>query len=117
MKYKHNGEWKELKIKPFDSLPIDSIIEYNGDTIPEGYQEVGEMSGSNSNGSWIKFADGTMICYGFKNIGGTTTGGNVDGSLYYVDIGLLHSFPQEFIDIPNVKINVYTNTGQTYHSI
>ena len=24
-------------------------------------------SGSNENGSWVKFADGTMICYGSKN--------------------------------------------------
>jgi len=27
----------------------------------------GEVSGSNSNGSWIKYGDGTMVQWGFKN--------------------------------------------------
>ena len=34
-------------------------------------------SGSNANGSYIKFADGTMICYGVKNVTTPTTGSTV----------------------------------------
>ena len=37
-------------------------------------------SGSNANGSYVKFGDGTLICY--RNLGGTTSGsGNIDASI------------------------------------
>lgn len=38
---KETGEYKELRIKPGgDTLPIGTIVEYDGDTVPEGYEEV-----------------------------------------------------------------------------
>ncbi len=70
-------------------LPVKSIAE----------------SGSNENGEWIKFADGTMICWGVRRINGITTsiasGGNIPktGTLTRFD------FPVTFISPPNVSIN------------
>lgn len=54
-------------------------------------------SGSNNNGSWIKFADGTMICYGSFDL-------YLDnfvawGSLYSQDYENPHNFPQTFASI------------------
>ena len=46
-------------------------------------------SGSNANGSYIKFADGTMICYGVKNVTTPTTGSTVLAAVL---------LPQSFID-------------------
>lgn len=59
-------------------------------------------SGSNSNGSWIKFADGTMICT-------KTISGSVDvtirwGVLYESIAINLGDFPEEFIEIPKIYI-------------
>nr|DAP38414.1 MAG TPA: nucleoid-associated protein [Caudoviricetes sp.] len=47
-----------------DTLPIGAIVEYDGTTVPTGYEEISETSGSNANGNWIKLADGTIIEYG-----------------------------------------------------
>lgn len=35
-----NGELKELVIKANDSIPQNAIIEYDGDVVPEGYEQV-----------------------------------------------------------------------------
>ena len=34
------GELKELVIKANDSIPANSVIEYEGDVVPEGYEKV-----------------------------------------------------------------------------
>lgn len=44
MKYNDNGAWKELNVKVSDTLPIGSIVEYDGDTVPIGYEEVNSYS-------------------------------------------------------------------------
>ena len=46
-------------------------------------------SGSNANGSYLKFADGTLICYGVKNVTTPTTGSTVLAAVL---------LPQSFID-------------------
>ena len=48
---------------------------------PLAYLENGiTESGSNANGSYLKFGDGTLICY--RNLGGTTSGsGDIDASI------------------------------------
>lgn len=77
-------------------------------------------SGSNENGNWIKFADGTMVCYGnvsltipiataispiggYRNTGGTNT----------------KVFPQPFYEIPivNTQVVLYTATQSYAHNI
>ena len=61
-------------------------------------------SGSNDNGNWIKFADGTMICYGDKNLSPITVDvawGSMYESANKYDLG---SFPQEFKAVPSLSI-------------
>ena len=63
LKYYQNEKWNDTNITG-DTLPIGAIVEYDGTTVPTGYEEISEMSGSNANGNWIKLADGTIIEYG-----------------------------------------------------
>ena len=89
-----------------DTLPIGAITEFDGVAIPEGYEEVSEMSGSNANGSWIKFADGTMICtkkVKFTNVVINTVWGSVYETARKLNFG---DYAQEFIEIPNVSITL-----------
>ena len=45
IKYKDDeGNFKEIKIKTKDSLPIGTIVDYDGDTVPDGYEEVEDSS-------------------------------------------------------------------------
>lgn len=61
-------------------------------------------SGSNSNGSWIKWADGTMICYKKQNFGNQFFN-NKWGTLYETQKLSLGDFPISFIgDYPDVYI-------------
>ena len=44
MKYKYNNEWKEMNVKVSDTLPIGSVVEYDGETIPAGWEEISSYS-------------------------------------------------------------------------
>ena len=99
-----------IKSSGGDTLPIGAIVEYDGDTIPNGYEKVGEMSGSNSNGSWIKFADGTMIVTQQK-----VANANIvvaDGNIFRGNLGSLPDFPVEFKEPPIVSLSL-TNAFKT----
>ena len=63
-------------------------------------------SGSNTNGNYIKFSDGTMICYGRvnKNSGAWTAW----GSIYDASISNVATFAKSFVSTPSVSI-VNTN--------
>ena len=68
-------------------------------------------SGSNENGNWIKYADGTMICTAtkvFENIDVNTSWGN----LYETAELTLGNFPQQFISTPTgINCIMITNTN------
>lgn len=83
-----------------------------------GKKEVAVIeTGNNTNGYYVKYANGVMICWGKHNIGGVTTGGNQDGSLYYVDIGIKRTYAQEFITKPNLQLIPYTKETATRRHI
>lgn len=42
MKYNDNGEIKNIIIKSGDTLPIGTEVEFDGETIPDGWEEVEE---------------------------------------------------------------------------
>ena len=62
-------------------------------------------SGSNDNGSWIKYSDGNMICRkttGEINVSITTPW----GSLYEGNVSL-GNFPAEFIETPTISVTPF----------
>lgn len=92
-----------------DTLPIGAIVEYNGTTVPQGYEKVSDgsiiESGSNDNGNWIKYSDGTMMCtnrYFIQTEGNTTT---QSGALYVSNEITGKSFPVSFTSRPEIFFN------------
>lgn len=37
MKYKLNGQWVDVSIKPLDSMPVGTMVDYTGSDIPTGW--------------------------------------------------------------------------------
>lgn len=66
-------------------------------------------SGSNENGSWTKWADGTMICA--KTVEGTTSFATAWGTLYESDEISLGNYPVKFSENPKVAITNHRYTG------
>lgn len=66
-------------------------------------------SGSNDNGSYVKYADGTMICRAKKNIVTGTWGAT--GSMYYYDFSEPISFPEEFLDEDTLSVEISSNNS------
>jgi len=64
-------------------------------------------SGSNANGSYIKFSNGTMICYNKLNLTNITFAES--GNLYACDYTTAIPFPIQFIDTPIVTINTQSS--------
>lgn len=66
-------------------------------------------SGSNSNGSWIQFADGTMICHHRVNFNTTLDIQAFGGYVRYVG---QWTYPKAFIGMPCVQTTVL-NSGNS----
>ena len=71
-------------------------------------------SGSNANGSYIKFSDGTMICFAevVRNIKFSQV-----GSVYTAETIVKVPYPQEFIETPKVIINTESANDYSYCAI
>ena len=40
MKYNDNGTYKDIYVKAFDTLPVGTEVDYDGNTVPDGWEEV-----------------------------------------------------------------------------
>ena len=40
MKYNDNGEYKDIYVKAFDTLPVGTEVDYDGSVVPSGWTEV-----------------------------------------------------------------------------
>ena len=69
-------------------------------------------SGSNANGNWTKWADGTMFVD--KIVSGTTDITTAWGNLYVSAKMNLGDVPVSFIEIPTVVVSPQTQTGTQY---
>jgi len=58
---------------------------------------IASESGNNSNGEYVKFADGTMMCWGTINIGAVSSKSIADGTA---------TFPIAFISSPFVTAEI-----------
>ena len=43
MKYNDNGEYKDIYVKTFDTLPVGAEVDYDGSVVPDGWTEVDEV--------------------------------------------------------------------------
>lgn len=74
------------------------------------HKDYGITSGSNENGHWIKYADGTMICTttkSFDNVEFKST----QGALYFCQALSFGKTPQNFISIDSAFINITSGWG------
>lgn len=85
----------------------NSLIDAKDYTDTKGITE----SGSNANGSYIKYDDGTMICYIYKGFNLNITK-QFEG-VYYENSGDI-LFPQEFISTPIINITARGLAGGGY---
>ena len=60
-------------------------------------------SGSNTNGSYIKFSDGTMICRKYINFGQKAIS-NEWGSFYESEKMTIGNYPEPFIEVPQIFV-------------
>ncbi|WP_244858229.1 hypothetical protein [Pseudomonas sp. PP3] len=66
--------------------------------------------GSNANGEWTKYADGTMICRGFKDLGSQAIITPV-GSLFYVGPFNGIVFPQTYVGLVETHVDIISSGG------
>lgn len=65
-------------------------------------------SGSNSNGSYVKYADGTMECWGISP--NAQTANTAGGSVFH-SIAVGFTFAVAFVNIPSIVISAITSGG------
>lgn len=93
---------------PNTTTPVDADnLNDLQDNVEEAINEIVE-SNSNINGNYIKYVDGTMICY--KTVIANVTMDTAWGSLYEGNI-VLGDWAEEFIDVPNVQTTNVSTVG------
>ena len=81
------------------------------------YKEYGYKKGSNSNGSWIKYDDGTLICYKKISVSATFSSSQKWGSMWESNALDLGDYPYSFIEIPILNITNASTSGGFYECI
>ena len=102
----------EFKDLPDTTTPLNATnlntLQDNVETAINGILE----SGSNANGSYIKFSDGTMVCYStqlFSNVNCSTAWGNIYSNSN--DKRNFNNFPVSFVDEPIVTMRLATGNA------
>ena len=91
--------WNEMQIEEGTSM-----------TSYKNYAGVIVESGSNDNGSWIKYSDGTMICR--KSVSFTDVAINNPWGQFFISNDIeCGEFAQEFVGIPDISRDLKYTTG------
>ena len=96
IKLKNNTYWDSTSITHNKELLSTKVI---------------NSSGSNSNGSWIKFEDGTMICRMKKEYSVVFKSSQKWGILWESDLVSLGNFPTQFKTIPSVNVTICSSSS------
>lgn len=67
MKYNDNGEYKDIYVKSFDTLPIGTEVDYDGNTVPDGWTEV-----SDYDSDWVSVGENDFNTK-YKKVGNVVT--------------------------------------------
>lgn len=107
MKYNDNGEYKDIYIKTFDTLPVGTEVDYDGETVPEGWSEVQDYSTSeiDTGKVWI---NGKKI---YRKVISDTLG-NTNGT--WKDISL---FSTNYVDKILSIVGTFNYTNGAFNSI
>lgn len=84
-----------------------------GATGPQGPSGISSSGGSASTGYWIKYSDGTMVCYKHMD---TSTSFSAQGSLYISGWISLGNFPQTFTSLQSLVVDAINPWGETYYA-
>lgn len=107
-----NKEYADLKQSKSELAYDVSTSSYIPNTLASG--AIIER-GSNANGEYIKFADGTLICNHYIQ---WTTSIDVDyGSLFVTPNSLYWTPPYAFIDVPTTSVNQLDQVERNWFSI
>ena len=87
----------DVKIR--GNVSIDGNTDIQGNLTINGSQII--ESGSNDNGSWIKYADGTMICTQKISLSGLSL--NQKWGVLYYNVKDIPNYPQTFISPPTIS--------------
>lgn len=86
-------------------------LDVQGPVYFDGIQQGIVESGSNENGTWIKWADGTQICYG--TIPSITFEASSHGALYRSVI-YYHTYPKAFLTSNRASVSIVQQTPGDY---
>jgi len=112
------GKWSATAYSPVTFWQKTSVIGDAASTPPTLVQSAIYDSGSNANGSYIRYTDGTMICRAtVTNVAASTSQtnfyGTTAGTNYYSDQS--YSLPQNFIDTTyTINTNIIEAIGSSY---
>ena len=68
MKYNDNGEYKDIYVKAFDTLPVGTEVDYDGSTVPSGWTAI-ESYSTNEIKTGENWIDGKPLYRKVINIG------------------------------------------------
>lgn len=97
IKLKNNKYWDSSSISHNRELLSTKVI---------------NSSGSNSNGNWIKYEDGTMITY--QEIEVEMACNTAWGNLFVGNYATVINFPQTFKELPKVLIDLKLKVGACF---
>ena len=112
MNYNDNGTIKKIAVKAGDTLPIGTIVEVPGSTVPDGYSKVDDLSleDVNEEVNILKETKQDKIKILYNDINGTT--GNVTlndtiSNYSYLEI----YYGKEINKLNCTKFNISANNG------
>ena len=97
------------KVTDNDMNEIKSVVNNNATELTNLPGTIIE-NGSNANGNYVKFTDGTLICY--KNVSITANVNNAWGNLYENSTAVsLGSWAETFISTPAMSVQTMSGSG------
>jgi hypothetical protein len=73
-------------------------------------------SGTNAAGSYIRYADGTQICYKRVSLGGVAIGSPA-GSVFYSTVVNPGAFAATFVGLPTTEVVVQSSSGLCWNTV
>lgn len=97
-----------VKVTADDMNEIKEVVNGNANELDDVSANKIIETGSNDNGTWRKYANGDMECWFRQKVDVSI---NSQWGGLYVGTTSLHNFPQTFIDLPVVLLDIETEGG------